>query len=297
MDFPISVPSIGLVGGKFVDENVGTGTPGSLIPAQWGNAVTEEILKVITDAGIVPNEAVNTQLSAAIRAMSKGRLIGAPKTFFTAGPATYTPSPGMTLALVFASSGAGAGGGTVPTAAGQVAAGSGGASGSFWNGTLTPAQVGTSLPLTIGAGGSAVSGGGGNNGGSTAIGTLVTIPGGLGGGVGAALTNASAAVNGGGLPGAQPTVGAANTITQSGGSSGGYGIITPTGVLSGYGAGSPMCGGAGGGRAFGTGNPGASGTAPGSGGSGACAGPNSPALIGGSGLAGMVIIYEFGNPL
>jgi len=38
MDYPKSVPSAGLVNGKFVDENPLTGTAGSLIPAEWGNA-------------------------------------------------------------------------------------------------------------------------------------------------------------------------------------------------------------------------------------------------------------------
>lgn len=36
MDYPNSVPSAGLVDGKFVDENPITGAPGSLIPASWG---------------------------------------------------------------------------------------------------------------------------------------------------------------------------------------------------------------------------------------------------------------------
>lgn len=66
MDYPKSVPSVGLVGGKFVDENPVAGTPGSLIPAQWGNAVSDEILNVITAAGLVPDEMNNAQLSAAI---------------------------------------------------------------------------------------------------------------------------------------------------------------------------------------------------------------------------------------
>lgn len=66
MDYPISVPSVGLVGGKFADEDPLAGTPGSLIPAQWGNAVTDEILHVITVAGLTPDEAVNTQLATAI---------------------------------------------------------------------------------------------------------------------------------------------------------------------------------------------------------------------------------------
>lgn len=70
---------MGLVDGKFVDEDVVAGTPGSLIPAQWGNAVTEEVLNVIEAAGIVPSESSNDQLVEAIN-----QLISAG----TAGPAT-----------------------------------------------------------------------------------------------------------------------------------------------------------------------------------------------------------------
>ncbi|MFL1477444.1 hypothetical protein [Pseudomonas grimontii] len=66
MDFPKSVPSVGLVDGKFIDENAVAGTPGSLIPSAWGNAVTQEILKVIQEAGLEPDEDDNTQLNAAI---------------------------------------------------------------------------------------------------------------------------------------------------------------------------------------------------------------------------------------
>lgn len=33
---PKSVPGVGLVGGKFVDENTATGQQGSLIPSVWG---------------------------------------------------------------------------------------------------------------------------------------------------------------------------------------------------------------------------------------------------------------------
>lgn len=66
MDFPKSVPSVGLVDGKFIDEDAVAGTPGSLIPSAWGNAVTQEILKVIQDSGLDPDEDNNAQLSAAI---------------------------------------------------------------------------------------------------------------------------------------------------------------------------------------------------------------------------------------
>lgn len=67
MDFPRSVPSVGLVDGKFVDEDPTAGTPGSLIPSAWGNAVTIEVLSVIQAAGLGPSEADLTQLLQAIR--------------------------------------------------------------------------------------------------------------------------------------------------------------------------------------------------------------------------------------
>ncbi|WP_415771076.1 gp53-like domain-containing protein [Pseudomonas sp. LB3P38] len=67
MDYPKSVPSVGLVNGKFVDENPVTGTPGSLVPAAWGNAVTQEILSILGAAGITPSETENDQLLKAIR--------------------------------------------------------------------------------------------------------------------------------------------------------------------------------------------------------------------------------------
>ncbi|MFH0021770.1 hypothetical protein ACFZAC_09210 [Pseudomonas fluorescens] len=76
MDYPKSVPSVGLVGGKFVDEDPLAGTPGSLIPSQWGNGVTDELLNVITAAGLVPDELLNTQLLTALRSISRG-IIGA----------------------------------------------------------------------------------------------------------------------------------------------------------------------------------------------------------------------------
>jgi len=66
MDYPKSVPSVGLVNGKFVDENPVSGTPGSLIPSSWGNAVTDEILSVIRSTNVVPAESNNAQLTDAI---------------------------------------------------------------------------------------------------------------------------------------------------------------------------------------------------------------------------------------
>lgn len=67
MDYPKSVPSVGLVNGQFVDEDPVAGKPGSLIPAAWGNGVTQEILSVVQAAGMTPNEANTHQLLDALR--------------------------------------------------------------------------------------------------------------------------------------------------------------------------------------------------------------------------------------
>lgn len=66
MDYPKSVANIGLVDGKFVDENTASGVVGSLIPSAWGNAVTDEIIAVIKAAGINPTENANDQLYSSI---------------------------------------------------------------------------------------------------------------------------------------------------------------------------------------------------------------------------------------
>ncbi len=69
MDYPKSVPSVGLLNGKFVDENPVTGQVGSLISSDWGNAVTDELLNVIRAGGEEPAEAEHDQLLAAIKAI------------------------------------------------------------------------------------------------------------------------------------------------------------------------------------------------------------------------------------
>lgn len=66
MDFPKSVPNVGLVDGRFVDESNITGQVGSLITADWGNAMTSEIISVIEAAELVPTEGQNDQLVGAI---------------------------------------------------------------------------------------------------------------------------------------------------------------------------------------------------------------------------------------
>lgn len=71
MDYPKSVPSVGLVNGKFVNEDVVGGLPGSLIPATWGNSVTDELLNVVKSAGLEPSETDVTQLLQAVKKLSQ----------------------------------------------------------------------------------------------------------------------------------------------------------------------------------------------------------------------------------
>ena len=67
MDYP-SDPNVLLDGGKFTDGDPLTATPASLDPASHMNAITDELLEVISDAGLVPDETTLTQLRAAIDA-------------------------------------------------------------------------------------------------------------------------------------------------------------------------------------------------------------------------------------
>jgi hypothetical protein len=69
MDYPITVPSVGLVNGRFADEDPEAGKPGSLIPAAWGNSVTQEILNVINAAGMAASETDTRQLLKAIQSI------------------------------------------------------------------------------------------------------------------------------------------------------------------------------------------------------------------------------------
>ncbi len=76
MDYPKSVPGVGLVGGKFVDENPGAGQVGSLIPSKWGNDLTDEVLNVLREADINPDEATTTQLRDAVLAIAQRSVSG-----------------------------------------------------------------------------------------------------------------------------------------------------------------------------------------------------------------------------
>ncbi len=73
MDYPNSDPSIGLVDGVFVDENLVTGKAGSIIPAAWANGLMSELLGIIEEAGLTPSEIDNTQLLQSMQSLFAAR--------------------------------------------------------------------------------------------------------------------------------------------------------------------------------------------------------------------------------
>lgn len=74
MDYPKSLIEIGLVDGRFVDEDPSVEQVGTLIPASWGSALTDEILNVIEDQGLTPTEGENTQLRESILKIISDRI-------------------------------------------------------------------------------------------------------------------------------------------------------------------------------------------------------------------------------
>lgn len=290
MDYPISVPSVGLIGGKFVDEDPLAGTPGSLIPAQWGNAVTEEILRVISAAGLTPREEDNTQLLAAIKAVvvsagvTPGRLI-AVRVSAAAGPSTYVPTGGMKEVIVKLVGGGGGGGFAAASGSGQVSIPGGGGSGSYAEGRFSAAVIGSSVSITVGAGGAGGTSGPGGSGGATSFGSLMTAPGGFGavghGPAAPPLMKAGALANG---------IATGGNILNTTGSPGGAGFSI-TDILSGAGGGSPMTGGSGGGNGALINQVGSDGISPGSGGGGGCT-SNGASRSGGRGKDGMIAVWE-----
>lgn len=76
MDYPISVPGVGLVNGEFVDENPATGQVGSLIPAAWANSLTKELLNLIRRAGMEPDEEATNQVGVAVDELIAAKIDG-----------------------------------------------------------------------------------------------------------------------------------------------------------------------------------------------------------------------------
>lgn len=91
MDYPKTVPNVALSGGKFTDGDPASGTPASLVPAEWLNSVTDELLNVLAEANINPDEASNTQVRDAILAIIAAQFSGTNQSLGASG---YQKLPG-----------------------------------------------------------------------------------------------------------------------------------------------------------------------------------------------------------
>ncbi|MER2101515.1 hypothetical protein BK675_20775 [Pseudomonas fluorescens] len=307
MDYPKNIPGVGLVNGGFVDENPLAGTPGSLIPAAWGNSVTQEILNAIKAAGLTPDEARTDQLASAIGALvdfnklkntpttlagygitdAVGRLL-AVRQFETVGITVYKPNPKAKRIRVRLVGGGGSGGGCAPVASGNLRLGGGGGSGAYAESLydVTP-QMLAGVPVSLGAGGAA-SPSMGLAGGGASFGSYMSVTGGGGAQILTidTTTSSSGYVQGG--TGGQDAVG--GNLANARGHTGGYAMFNGNwGMLSGGGAASPFDGG---GPYRGVNNPGFAGVR-GSGGSGSCSTSTSASVLSGVGGNAFCEIWEY----
>ncbi len=104
---------IDLGGGKrgFRDEDLATGTPGTVVTADFLNATQEEILAIIETSGLVPNAADRSQLAKAIQSGRLNYVVGGGSANIITGnltpaPAAYTV--GMVIRLKVATPNTGA---------------------------------------------------------------------------------------------------------------------------------------------------------------------------------------------
>lgn len=307
MDYPKNIPGVGLVNGGFVDENPVAGTPGSLIPAEWGNSVTQEILNAIKAAGLTPDEAKTDQLATAIGTLvdftklkntpttlagygitdAVGRLL-AVRQFETVGITVYKPNPRAKRIRVRLVGAGGAGGGCEPVPANNQRIGGGGGSGAYAESLydVTPEML-AGVPVSLGAGGAARNAAG-LAGGGASFGTYMSAAGGTGGQILSLAVTATAVgfIQGG--AGGQAVTG--GSLCNARGIGGEYGMYNANwGVLAGAGGSSPFDGG---GTRVGVNGAGISGGR-GSGGSGSCSTNASASVLGGAGGNAFCEIWEY----
>lgn len=208
------------------------------------------------------------------------------KLISTVGTSTYTPSPGTKFIIVEGVGGGGSGGGAVASGSGNCAAGGGGSSGAFGKRLITDP---TPQTVVIGAGGTGTQGAAGSSGGATSFGSLMTLPGGVGGGIG----NAASASSVRGAVGTSSSPSGIDYGSRGSGALFGFALSASSAV-----------GGNGGSSPFGNGGPasGLNGTAGtdgnsaigfGGGGGGAVGVNNVNTYSGGNGGGGLLVIWEY----
>lgn len=210
--------------------------------------------------------------------------------YTTPGSFNFTKAsfPGMQLVEVAVQAGGGAGGGVPATNASQGGCGAGGAGGGYAEVAILEASLAASETVTVGAGGTPVSGGIGTNGGDSSFGSFAITGGGAGGNFFHGTTGGSIANPVGG------SATAGNLLVTGGG--GGSAVFRGA-------AANLAIGGAGGGSQLGSGGlqvcpafstfPGQPASGFGGGGSGAANMPSQTAVAGGPGTGGIVIVRVY----
>jgi hypothetical protein len=244
--------------------------------AVWRADISSWVLIDCTGGALQVSPA--TQSNHAIQlGQATGRIAGTPRVFTSSG--TYTPSAGVNSVIVEVIGAGGGGGGTTATGAGQISVGSGGGAGGYAISRLTSGFSGVSM--TIGAGGAS-----GSNGGTTSFGALLSATGGGAGAVGPAAAAGYVTINGYG------GVGSGGNVLNSRGGDGSPGLgVSASSFSSGAGGVSRI--GAGGGGLPTQSSGGSNALTAGSGGGGGLAGASTAAQTGGTGAAGMIIVWEY----
>lgn len=199
------------------------------------------------------------------------------------GNGTYTPTTGMLYCVAQLVGGGGGGGGASIDGGAQSPSGSGGGGGQCAVSVFDAATIGASKAVTIGAGGAGGVGvADGVDGGTTSLGALLSVSGGVKG----QYMRTNGPIQEGG-DGGQAIVGTPSYSSFGGG--GGYSINVGGAIVSGCGGSSLLSPG---GKARGIPANGVSGGGYGGGGSGGVASVGVPAT-GGTGDSGVVIITEY----
>lgn len=102
-----SLPTPGAAGtqGYFTEGNPGTGTAATVVTGDWANMVQEELMAIITSAGVTPSKSSLNQLLSAIPIICKGRLLSTARKVFTdyfriaPGDTSWTAVTGFSQAI------------------------------------------------------------------------------------------------------------------------------------------------------------------------------------------------------
>ena len=271
-------------GNDFADLEVVTGTPDAspVAPAvPGGSFVLAEVLVQDTVTQIVNGDITDKRVEAPIR----GELV---KSIYYTSNDTFTKAdhPFLHKIRVRCQGAGGAGGGAVATSALEFSLGGGGGGGGYAEKEILGPTLGTTETVTVGVGGTGVSGGVGNTGGDSSLGSHAVGKGGVGGAVSAAFTGPDFIFAAGGLGGDQ--AGGTGDLKLDGGAGGpGVGDDRFIQAQVGGGGGSAHLGGGGRGTTQGVG---LAGGQHGGGGGGSANEASVSARVGGAGASGVIII-------